>query len=95
MRYMKYALVAGAAALLAGCTTTHYEDRDAVGRTYVDPEVYYGSTYYAPRTYHGYRGSPIDGLNRGVNTNWFGPIYSGANAAMGVGTPSGTYDHAR
>ncbi|HZO86493.1 MAG TPA: hypothetical protein VFC26_14835 [Verrucomicrobiae bacterium] len=31
----------------------------------------------------------VEGANRGVNTNYFGPIYSGADAAGGVGTASG------
>jgi hypothetical protein len=34
----------------------------------------------------------IEGANRGVNTNYFGPVNSGADAARGPGTPSGTFD---
>ena len=31
----------------------------------------------------------IEGPNRGVNTNYFGPVYSGADAARAPGTSSG------
>lgn len=77
MRLIKYTLVLCAAAVLAGCAT--YEERDAQGRPYAEYETYHGDAV-------------VDGLSRGVNTNWFGPVYSGAEAARGVGTGSGTYD---
>jgi hypothetical protein len=37
----------------------------------------------------------VEGMNRGVNTNYFGPVNSGTEAARGPGTPSGTFDHRR
>lgn len=76
MRLIKYMMVLGVAGVLAGCAT--YDERDASGRTSDEPGTY--------------RGSGVDGLDRGVNTNWFGPVGPGVG---GVGTPSGTYDHGR
>ena len=35
----------------------------------------------------------MEGLNRGVNTNYFGPVNAGAEAARGPGTTSGAVDH--
>lgn len=64
------------AALVAGCSTTR---DDALGGTDRDTQIYEGTGE-----------STIDGLNRGVNTNWFGPVGSGVS---GVGTPSGSFDH--
>lgn len=37
----------------------------------------------------------IEGTSRGVNTNYFGPVNSGAEAARGPGTPSGHFDGVR
>ena len=34
----------------------------------------------------------IEGTSRGVNTNYFGPVNSGPEAARGPGTPSGSFD---
>ena len=64
------------AALAAGCATTR---DDALGGTDRDTTTYQGTGE-----------STIDGLNRGVNTNWFGPVGPGV---AGVGTPSGSFDH--
>ena len=71
------------AVAFVACTTT-YEERDAMGRAPGEPG-YEGGYYYEDST--------IDGLNRGVNTNYFGPVNSGAEAAGGPGTPSGTYGY--
>ena len=83
MRLIKYTLMACATAALVGCATYH-EDRDAQGR----PQSEYG-------TYQGSSREPgiIEGLNRGVNTNYFGPVNSGADAARGVGSSSGGASH--
>ena len=82
MRSIKHVLLAcAAAAVLTGCYTAH-QDYDAQGRPYYGEDGIYHGTYEEP---------VIDGLNRGVNTNWFGPVNSGPEAASGVGTPSGTY----
>jgi len=83
MRSMKYILMACTATAFVACTTT-YEDRDALGRAPGEPGYYEGSYY---------EDSTTDGLNRGVNTNYFGPVNSGAEAARGPGTPSGKYDY--
>jgi hypothetical protein len=65
---------------LVGC----YTNRDAQGRPEQEPAVYRGG-----------EGSDelISGPNRGVNTNYFGPVNSGPEAAWGPGTPSGNFDH--
>jgi hypothetical protein len=81
MRSIKYVLMACTTAAIVGCSTTN-ENRDAVGRSPGEPGYYEGS-----------RGSTVDGLNRGVNTNYFGPVNAGAEAARGPGTPSGKYDY--
>jgi hypothetical protein len=72
-------MACAAAAALAGCATT---DDDLDGRGSApgpdEPVVYQDS------------GDPIiEGPNRGVNTNYFGPVNSGPEAARGPGTPSG------
>jgi len=74
---IKIALMVCAAATLAGC----YTDRSAQGRSDQQPGVYRGS---------GTSDELIEGPNRGVNTNYFGPVNSGPEAAWGVGTPSGS-----
>ena len=43
-------------------------------------------------TYQGSDDALIEGANRGVNTNYFGPVNSGTEGARGPGTPSGNYD---
>ena len=76
---MKYILMACTAATFVACTTT-YEERDATGRAPGESGYYEGDAV-------------VEGLNRGVNTNYFGPVNSGAEAARGPGTPSGKYDY--
>ena len=80
MRSIQIAFMACAAAALVGC----YTDRDARGHPQREPGVYQGG---------GASDEIIAGPNRGVNTNYFGPVNSGPEAAWGVGTPSGTYDY--
>ena len=76
MRLFKYALMACTAAVLAGC----YTNRDSQGRPFDEQVAYSGRAS---------SDALIEGPNRGVNTNYFGPINSGAEAAWGPGTPSG------
>ena len=80
MHLMKYALIACASAALAGC----YTYRDSQGRPAEEPVVYRGGESSE---------GLIAGPNRGVNTNYFGPVNYGTEAAWGVGTPSGRMDH--
>jgi len=72
--------MACAAAVLVGCATNHDDGRGT-----------------APGDYGTYRGTRDDALlegpNRGVNTNYFGPVNAGPEAARGPGTPSGHYGY--
>ena len=79
MRWIKYTLFVCAAVAFCGCSTTR-TDRDARGSATGDTDSYRGSD------------TLIEGANRGVNTNYFGPVNAGPEAARGPGTPSGHYD---
>ncbi|HTD85443.1 MAG TPA: hypothetical protein VK850_02605 [Candidatus Binatia bacterium] len=82
---MKCTLLVCALAAFCGCRTTTYNDRDAQGTATPDTDTYRGSRSSSDTL--------IEGPNRGVNTNYFGPVNAGTEAARGPGTPSGNYDH--
>jgi len=82
MRSIKIAFMACTAAALVGC----YTNRDSQGHPQREPGTLRGGSS---------SDELIAGPNRGVNTNYFGPVNSGPEAAWGVGTPSGTYDDRR
>ena len=88
MRSLHYTLMAcAAAAALVGCATTDNDRSNARGAASNEPITYENDNDTADPV--------ITGPNRGVNTNYFGPVNSGPEAARGPGTPSGHYDQLR
>ena len=88
-------MACAAAAAFVGCSTydNRYDNRDAQGR----PQTEYGTygPYYGSSSPASREPGIIEGLNRGVNTNYFGPVNSGPEAALGPGTISGGGYHVR